>query len=191
MSFVLLGILNSQAAGGGAAGDFELLETTTLASDTASVTFSGLGSYTDYKHLQMRIVSQTDRSSPGTLDIISVELSGDTTSSYRRHVLNGNGSSVSSSSGTLGGRNYIGYTNAVNQGADNYGTTVADFLDFSNVNKNTVYRSFSGFTNSNASEIMLFSGSNFVAEALTSLKFTPELSSNFTAGSRFSLYGIK
>ena len=37
-------------------GAYDLLETTTLTSSASSVTFSGLGSYTDYKHLQIRMV---------------------------------------------------------------------------------------------------------------------------------------
>jgi hypothetical protein len=37
MSFMLLGILNAQAAGGGGAGAFDLLETTTLATSASSV----------------------------------------------------------------------------------------------------------------------------------------------------------
>jgi hypothetical protein len=32
---------------------FDLLETTTLTTSASSVTFSGLGAYSDYKHLQI------------------------------------------------------------------------------------------------------------------------------------------
>ena len=47
-------------------GSFDLLETTTLSTSASSVTFSGLGAYSDYKHLQIRSVARdrsTDNSS--------------------------------------------------------------------------------------------------------------------------------
>jgi hypothetical protein len=42
MSFMLLGILNSQAAGGGG-GAFDLLETTTLTGTQNNISFTGWG----------------------------------------------------------------------------------------------------------------------------------------------------
>jgi hypothetical protein len=52
MSFMLLGILNSQAAGGGAA-DWEIIGAQTLGANTATVTFSSIPD--TFKHLQLWI----------------------------------------------------------------------------------------------------------------------------------------
>lgn len=54
MSFILLGILNSQAAGAAGAGSFDLLEQTTLTSNTTTFDITGLSAYSGYRHLIIR-----------------------------------------------------------------------------------------------------------------------------------------
>jgi hypothetical protein len=52
-----LGILSAAGAGGGVAGDYELISSEILGTTAASVTFSSLGDYSStYKHLQIRAV---------------------------------------------------------------------------------------------------------------------------------------
>ena len=47
---------------------FDLIQTYTLSSNQASVTFSNLGDYSStYKHLQLRMVAKSNRSGPGEL----------------------------------------------------------------------------------------------------------------------------
>jgi hypothetical protein len=51
------GILSAAGAGGGVAGDYELISSEILGTTAASVTFSSLGDYSStYKHLQIRAV---------------------------------------------------------------------------------------------------------------------------------------
>ena len=184
MSLILLGILNSQAAAAGGAGAYDLLETQVLTSDASSVTFTGLGSYTDYKHLQIRGVSQSsDLSSDSDLWL---QFNGITTG-YRFHELSGDGSSVSSYSSTfpvvgLNQRNYVN---------DAFSVHVIDVLDFASSSKNTTVRSFSGSEfQPFGKKIGLYSMFRNYLNAITSLTITTG-SYQLRAGSRFSLYGIK
>ena len=186
MSPFPLGILAASGVSA-EAGDFELLETTTLASDTASVTFSGLGSYTDYKHLQIRYVARTDRS--GTNDYFRIRYNSDSTASYARHSLAGDGSSVFS----FGGSTSFNASPEVSGGSDvsnAYGASVFDILDFSSTSKNTTLRALGG-ASSNVARIDLFSGAYFKTDAITSIELTSGNFANIVTGSRFSLYGIR
>tara|TARA_B110000259_G_scaffold40150_1_gene45901 strand:- start:2158 stop:2724 length:567 start_codon:yes stop_codon:yes gene_type:complete len=186
MSFMLLGILNSQAAGGGA-GAFDLLETTTLTSSASSVTFSGLGAYSDYKHLQIRMVT---RSSQTGTDNSSIGLAYGATGSgsYSFHYLRANGSGVASSGFSPDTNSNLGDTTADQAPTGAFGAAVFDVLDFSSSVKNTTHRGLIGFYGDNAKNIKLSSGAYFNTAAVTSISvFNPSYS--FVAGSRFSLYG--
>jgi hypothetical protein len=190
MSLVLLGILNSQAAAAGGGPAYDLLETQVLTSSASSVSFTGLGSYTDYKHLQLRMTLR----STWTLGSQSLNVYGkfnsSTTSNYSWHDLNGEGSSVSSNAGT--GQEYFRIRTVASQGdADSgaFGAAILDILDFSNTNKNTTTRALAG-VNATDNWISLNSGLWQTTSAVTSISF--ELGAgNIDTGSRFSLYGVK
>jgi len=188
MSFILLGILNSQAAAAGGAGAYDLLETTVLTSSASSVSFTGLDSYTDYKHLQIRAVACLDQSIDNLTDLL-VQFNSNTGSNYARHRLEGDGSSVTSSAATSG--TYIDITDSVarNPATDIFGGAVIDILDFSSSNKNTTLRSLSGGNTSGENSVLLTSGLYNSTDAITQVDFSSF--ANFATGSRFSLYGIK
>ena len=181
MSLVLLGILNSQAAGAGVAGAYDLLETEVLAT-SASVTFTGLGAYSDYKHLQLRIVGGVTTTG-GFLDNFNIRLNSDSGVNYYTHQLQGDGSSVASS----------GFSSDKIQFQDTlprdslFGALVIDILDFSSTSKNTTLRCLAGGTNTSENNIGLYSGLWVNTNAVTQL----DLYDTYKAGSRFSLYGVK
>jgi len=183
MSFMLLGILNSQAAGGGA-GAYDLLETTTLTSSASSVTFSGLGSYSNYAHLQVRYTMRLDSAFDG--GTLLYRLNSDSGSNYARHQLIGSGSSVLSQASTT--FNQAGYGIGGGAPANIFGTGVIDFLDFSSTAKNTTLRSLSGRVGA-ADSILLTSSLWNNTAAVTSLELYA--SNDLVSGCRFSLYGIK
>ena len=183
-----LGIL-AVAGAGGAAGAFDLLETQVLGTAVASVSFSGLGSYSAYKHLQIRAVVRSDRATPFTAVDVFARLNSDTGSNYRAHRLSGSGSSVSSFVyGSTTGMGVVNIPTSTNT-ANIFSPFVVDLLDFSNVNKNTTIRALGGNTGS-STNIGLNGGLWVNTAAVTSILFFPD-SSNFVAGSRFSLYGVK
>ena len=176
-------------------GAFDLLETQTLASSAASVTFTGLGSYSDYKHLQIRAVAaQTANSYEWKMRV-----NGDATlGNYRSHYIWSNGSTVTSDSTNVTYfelKQSIPRLSAQGYGADvddSFNATIVDVLDFSDTSKNTTVRTLSGFyeASSLGQGISLNSGGWFDTAAITSISFEPN-SGSLVAGSRFSLYGIK
>ena len=188
MSFMLLGILNAQATGGGA-GAFDLLETTTLASSASSVTFSGLDAYSDYKHLQIRAVVRSSR--VDTNSFIRARVNGDSGSNYAEHLLRGNGSVVSSDAGTSQTSIPFGYTPAASETSGIFTPLVIDLLDFNNTSKNSTFRTLTGYPSSTLNAIELRSGLWINTNAVTSIQLYDAFSQNFIAGSRFSLYGVK
>ena len=183
---MLLGILNSQAAGGGGAA-YDLLETTTLTSSASSVTFSGLGSYSDYAHLQIRAVTRNSGAFTG--GIVDFILNSDTGANYSDHYLKGESGSVTSSGGISQNDVAIGDGAGGSNGASQFSTFVADFLDFSSGSKNTTIRSLSGLAASGRNIVSLRSGLYNSTDAITSIAFSD--SANFVSGTRFSIYGIK
>ena len=186
-----LGILAVAGAGaGGGGGAFDLLETTILGSDTASVTFSSLGSYSDYKHLQIRLTARSDDSQPGSS--LWVVPNGSYVGTKSFHRLTGSGSSVSSSFGSgtyiqLGDNKAIP---AATSTANVFGAMVIDLLDFASTTKNKTFRSLGGFAGGSDNQIDLASGAFLTTDSLTSLLIRAG-AGNFVAGSRFSLYGVK
>jgi len=191
MGFTLLGILNSQAAGAGGAGAYDLLETTELTSSASSVSFTGLDSYTDYKHLQIRMTARSTRAGEN-IDGVGLQFNSDTGSNYADHYLRGNGSTVSSSADSNQTDITLLHLPAANNSADIFGAMVIDILDFSSASKNTTTKTFSG-VNGAAEFVYLQSGLYVNTAAITSLNMfclfgtSPEFGTN----SRFSLYGIK
>jgi len=176
------------ASGAGAAGAYDLLTTTVLSTTTASVTFSSLGSYSDYKHLQIRAVTKDDAGSTN-LNRIDIRLNSDSGSNYTYHYLNGNGSTVASSAGTSQTR--LQFFDVIGGGNDTniYGAAVIDILDFSSSSKNTTVRSIGGGLAGSETDISLGSGVWLNTAAVTSIQIFGNF--NYAAGSRFSLYGWK
>jgi hypothetical protein len=187
----LLGSLwfNSFSSGAGASADYELISTTVLGSDTASVTFTGLGtSAAAYKHLQLRGTIRATSSSASNYGFFRVN--GDTGANYAGHRLSGNGSSVSSGADTSQTGMYVGDFPAGTNTSGNFGAMIVDYLDFSNTSKNKTMRYSIGFAGTSPS-IHLRSGLWMSTAAITSLSFAVQDGSNWLTGSRFSLYGLK
>ena len=183
MSFILLGILNSQVSPGGGAPAYDLLQSTILTSSASSVTFSSIPS--DYKHLQIRY---TAKNTGGAFQL-NVVVNNDTTTQRSSHDLRGQGSAVQSSASTFitNFPLYFGITTST--GGDSFAAGVVDILDYANTNKNTTMKSFHGQTYPNTM-VYLSSGLYPQTGAITDIKFQPS-GNSLAVGSRFSLYGIK
>lgn len=175
------------ASGGGAAGAFELISTTLLSSDTATVTFSTIPQ--TYKHLQVRYVASY-RDAYTDIYAAPLRFNNDSGTNYSSHRLSGastNGygltvgvSSVGSANQSWIIPNFIGDSQKVNY----FGVGIIDILDYSSTVKNKTTRTLSG---SAPYGVILSSGSWMSTAAVTSLS----LYGPFIPGSRFSLYGIK
>ena len=97
----ILGIMASQISGhlyDGPYGAYDSLATVTLSSTTSSITFAGIPA--GYKHLQIRMMVQTNRSS-GVGDDIGMTFNSSSTDYYGYHILYGNGSSAAATDNNL------------------------------------------------------------------------------------------
>lgn len=187
MSFILLGILNAQAAGGAGGAAYELIESQVLSSSAASVTFSSIPQ--DYKHLQIRFVARTNTTGFTGTDVF-MEFNSSTSGYYKRHSLLANGSSVSSNGDSTSTHAHAGYIMTDFQPANIFGTSVIDLLDYSNSSKNTTVRGLNGYAQSGYNFIQLFSSLWNNTAAVTSVKLDA-IQGDFVSGCRFSLYGIR
>ena len=181
-----LGIL--AAAGAGPLGSYDLLATTILSSSQASVSFQNLNNFAaDYQHLQLRAVVRTNR---GTFanDELAMRFNADSAGNYSWHRLEGTGSSVGSSPSANATFVQAGITSASGAVANNFSAIVTDILDPFETTKFKTTRSLAGFT---GGAIQLMSGNWRNTGAITTIALTPLLGTNFIAGSRFSLYGIR
>ena len=191
---LLLGVLQAQAAGAGPVGGpaFDLLDEEILLSAASSVTFSGLDTLAaGYQHLQIRYSAQGDRGSPHFQDLMSVYFNGDTGANYSFHYLRGYENAVQSGYSNLYNFNYVSlnYKNA-----NLFAAGVIDILDPFETTKYKTMRSLNGYMNNSSSfenAVALASGSWRNTNAVNSITLDPALGANFTARSRFSLYGIK
>jgi hypothetical protein len=186
-----LGIL---AASGASAGSFDLLETQVLTGSASSVTFSSLNTYAAiYKHLQIRYVAKSDRSSGDGNDAMIMTLNGDSGANYNSHILQGDGSSVVSGFETY--QNAMEYTYIAGTGGNTtgaFGSGVMDLLDPFSTSKFKTRRTL--VNNSLGGSFKTVSISSAMwrnTAAISSITFDQRYGSNFVAGSRFSLYGIK
>ena len=188
MSFILLGILNSQAAGaGGAGGGYDLLETQTLSASASSITFTGLDSYSNYKHLQLRMLLRSDQVAYASR--IGIRINSDSGSNYGSHTLYGTGSGVYTSSSLNQTSIQRFQTTASQTAADIYSANIVDFLDFASSNKNTTVRGIQGYAQTE-NNISIVSGLWQNTSAVTSIQIIDAFNNDLVAGSKVSLYGI-
>jgi hypothetical protein len=190
MALFPLGILSAAGAGGVEAGAYELISSEILGSSQSSVTFSSLGDYSStYKHLQIRASVRLDRSGESN-DLFCIRYNGDTGANYSFHRLSASGSAVQSEGAASGNEVVITYVAATTATAGLYTGMVIDILDAYNTSKNTTTRTFMG--QGGADRLLgLFSSVWLNTSALTSINLRGLNSTGITAGSRFSLYGIK
>ena len=168
----------------------DFLEEVVLTTSASSVTFSGLGAYSDYKHLQIRFVGRTDIANTSARDLL-VRLNADTGNSYAYHNLYGTGSEVNSrQASTTGGMFQREVFADGNNTTGVFGAGIIDILDFSSTSKNTTIRTLLGVNATSSTIVALSSGLWNSTSAVTSVTLAPN-SSNLVAGTRFSLYGSK
>ena len=167
----------------------DFLEEVVLTSSATSVTFTGLDAYSDYKHLQIRWVTRTDRNN--NIDVLDMILNADTSVSHKYKRLWTNGSSIGSfaESAGLNSARVAQVPTDNNTDSNQFAAGIIDILDFNSATKNTTTRSLSGNPASASKFLALWSGALFQTDSITSIKL--QSIANQPAGSRFSLYGAK
>lgn len=166
------------------------LQVITLGTATSTVTFSNIPS--TYTHLQLRCSGHLSGSS-NVGDVIYLRFNSDSNSNYSWHLLQGNGSSATASSGASQTYIYAGVFVDNTNYALSFSPAIIDILDYANTNKYKTTRSLYGYdiNDVNYSRAALGSGNWRSNNAITSLTLTSGLGLNFTQYSSFALYGIK
>ena len=174
MSLFPLGILSAAGAGGEAA-TFELITSEILGSSQSSVVFDVSSYASTYKHLQLRLV---------TTQTPFIRFNSDTGSNYAYHRLGGAPPDAFSGAGTSQTKIPMDYVGA----GGNLGSAVMDILDPFSTTKNKTTRYLGGRTASN--RVAMESGLWMNTNAITSIGVIAN-DTNFAAGNRFSLYGVR
>ena len=178
------GIFSASAVGS----DYELIETQTLGTAAASITFSGLATYASvYKHLQIRFVAGNTNAT-ADMDNVRLRFNGDSGNNYAHHRLWGNGSTVTayssaSQSSALAGLVMRGSTTI-------FAANIVDIIDAYSSTKNKTIRALTGGHITAQQLIGLNSGLWMNSASVTSIELS-NFADSFRVGSRFSLYGIK
>lgn len=187
----MLGIMASSISGSKAnTNSYESIQTTTLSSSQATITFSSIPA--TYKHLQIRFIAR-DSDTGSTFDYTTLQYNGDTsTANYTYHVLSGNGATAAGSGGGTGIINYNvgGYIVAGGATASVFGVGVIDILDYANTSKYKTTRTLSGWDKNGAGSVGLSSGLWLSTSAISSIVIGSQ-AGNLVTYTQFALYGIK
>lgn len=174
MSFILLGILNSQALAGGGA-THELIETIDVTSGVSSVTFSSIPQ--DYEMLELTY--NIDNAT--FTDIVAYHNAGNVTDSlsYKAYATNG----------PQGSTRLASYCIIGNNDSDTDSTGIGRMI-FHKYNSTSLETSFFGVYSRPDRESGWVAGTYNDTTAMTSLQVTV-LAGSINAGSRVSLFGIR
>jgi hypothetical protein len=178
--------------GGGAAavGDYQSIQTYTLSSSSATITFSSIPA--TYTHLQLRVLARSDYASAAS-EAMRMQINGQTaTSYYTNHLIYGDGASALTDNdvNSVAGLN-INRLPAATTASSIFGVLVIDILDYANTNKNKTLRTLGGWDANGAGRINFNSGLFTSTAAISSIDIKLSTGSNYIAYSSFALYGIK
>lgn len=156
------------------------------AAGASSISFTSIPA--TYKHLQIRCMSRGTVAA--TFTNVNLRFNSDSSSIYRTHWLDGNGTSAVGEDSGVTDLIYFGVQVGANANASVFGATVCDILDYTSTNKFKVTRSLAGEDNNGNGFLGLISGLWRSTAAVTQIDITPN-SGNFVQYSSFALYGIK
>lgn len=188
----MIGAITAGMLSGGtpvATNSYESIATVTVgAGGSSTITFSSIPS--TYKHLELRAIS---RDGGGSNDFATPKFTfnSDTSSTYPRHYLYGNGSAASAGSVPTTGFAYIGTIAQGGTPANTFTPMVVDILDYANTNKYKTVRSLSGGETNSIGAVSFVSALWQSTSAITDISITSSSATNFAQYTTFALYGIK
>jgi hypothetical protein len=170
-------------------GAYDSLATVTVpAGGVASINFTGIPN--TYKHLQIRgIVKST--TSGSSFSSVLLNFNSDSSSSYTRHIVWGDGATAyayglaNTTAWAIGANDFptAGYTNI-------FGAHIVDILDYASTSKNKTVRALTGCDVNGAGEVALSSTVYFKTNAISSIQLV-SASGNFAQFSQYTLYGVR
>ena len=173
--------------------DFYQIATATVGSGgISSVEFNSIPA--DYTHLQVRFIGKGPRANTITDYVFTIN--NDTSSSYRRHALYGDGASAASNTGTTSNGFFFGRITG-STATNIFGAGIIDILDYTNTNKFKTVRALSGADANGSGEVYINSGYWPSTSAITRLNFysydpaTGTGQQSLNQYTSIALYGIK
>jgi len=175
------------AAGGGAS--YESIATYTVgAGGVSSIDFTSIPA--TYKHLQVRVLSR----GTSTVNAVCMRFNSDTTvANYNGHLIYGDGASAAAANPGTNPYMQIGSMPTSTAGANIFGVSIMDILDYTSTNKYKTVRSLAGYDLNGSGYMVLWSGLWMKSpEAISTVTLLPNAGiGNFAQYSSFALYGIK
>jgi hypothetical protein len=163
-----------------------LIATQTLGTAAASVSFSSIPqTYTD---LQLVISARTARAADPD-DAVSVKFNSNT-SNYTNRILQGNGSTASSTTGFFGQGYFVATATAAGATSNTFGNSSVYVPNYTGSTNKSVTSDNVIENNATFSPINLIAGLWSNTSAITSITCDNFSVTNFQVGSTFSLYGI-
>lgn len=191
----ILGVIDSAKSGNQDSGAMFAIASTTVNSGVTNITFTSIPS--TYTHLEIRWSAQTNRGTYNLDDLIIQVGNGsvDTGANYSNHQIIGSGSAVTANSNTNLTYGYAQGQLGTTVG-NTFGVGVTTILDYANTNKFKTGRTIGlNDTNGQASGFNGWVGLDSFAwrskSVIDTIKFTMAQGTNFTTGTRISIYGIK
>lgn len=169
-------------------GSFDYIDSVTVgAGGATSINFTSIPQ--TYKHLQIRgIVKST--TSGSSFSSVGFNVNSDTSSSYTRHIIYGNGSSAIAYGAGAGTTWYIGGNDFPTAGYTNiFGAHIVDIFNYANTNMNKTVKALTGCDVNGAGEILFSTTAFLKTTAISSIQLTPA-SGNFAQYTQYALYGI-
>ena len=167
---------------------FESIATVTVSTAVSSISFTSIPS--TYKHLQIRGIARTTRTSSGQATL-RFRINGDDGTNYSYHRLFGDGSTLTASGEASQSYGYFYFGATTSDTSDRFGASVWDILDYTNTSKNTTLRFLGGLDTNGAGGVGIGSAAWLSTAAVTGITISIDGAFNFTQYSQFALYGIK
>lgn len=180
-----------------AVGSYEAISSITLDATRQTVNFNNIPQ--TYSHLQLRYMIRSSGASNSSYENMFFNYDASTSNYYAYHELLANGTSATSyySSTVSGGVGGFQLDQAPGNNATGniYGVGVIDILDYTNTNKNKIFKNFTGYDTNGGGAVVVASGLWMSTSAVTSITFINGNGTGSTNGymqySTFSLYGVK
>jgi len=178
-------------------GSYDALASYTVgAGGISSVTFGGLPTGGQYRHLQIKVFGKTTDTTAGLITDTYWQYNGDTSANYAQNYLlgNGNGANAVYSTGVSGStviRANSSVMGSASAFANMFGVTTIDILDYANPNKLKTSRHFGGSsTGTSATQVDYDMGLWNSLQPISSIKLYPA-AGNWAQYTTISVYGIR
>lgn len=175
-------------------GSYDALATYTVPSGgVTSITFAGLPTNGQYKHLQIRVLLRGQAAD--TAGQSWIRFNGVSTDSYTWHGVYGTGGSIGTENQLYSAKDaaYSQFRHTSgNSGSGQFGVGICDILDYSSNVKYKTIKTLSGYDSVSSGQIRFYSGALIsTLDPINQITIQDQSGSGYAQYSQVSIYGIK